>query len=302
MDDRVEEEGILAAIVRRPGGPVSLGIVRTADPDWSRDLSAAAALVAGGVPLRLVEGARRREPAVAAVERAWAALADARITPESLADLLLVLLRTTLDQPVPSGISRFDGAEAAPPFRPTAAHPRAYEGTGARPPKVRGPRRFDLRTVALDPRASRALVERFPAEVEAALARLAEPDRLHARLALGREPAGAPGWDGAALPGDFRRLVWPHLRFAAADLVPEVLGAFRRHPPAVSRSLAAAAAWWLARGPVGEALEWLRAALALPSDRAEMALFAVVGRRRLGGELQTELRSGRSLRRAGSPA
>jgi len=265
-------QSALVAIARRRGGPVAVRFERTADFDWTGDPVAAAALVARRVPLRVVEGAVR-DPAVAEVRRAWTALSAARVAPDSIAALLLVLVRTTLDEPVPSGVARFDGAEPPPPFRPTAAHPRAYEGTGARPPKRSAPRRFDLQAVALDPRASRALVEQFPREVAGALALLAEPDRERAARLLGDEPEGAAAWDGAALPPPFRLLVWPLLRWTPGDPTARVLGELRRHGPVASSALATAAGWWLARGSGPGALPWLHAALALPPELAEVALF-----------------------------
>src|SRR5215471_3704285 len=98
----------LVAIARRPGGPVSVRIERTADPDWAGDPLAASALVARQLPLRVVEGGgggAGRDAAAVEARRAWTSLAAARITPESVAALLLVLLRTTLDEPVPSGLA-----------------------------------------------------------------------------------------------------------------------------------------------------------------------------------------------------
>jgi len=259
----------LVAIVRRPGGPVPLRIELTADLDWAGNPVAAAALVAERIPLRVVE-AGDRDQAVVEVRRAWQSLGAVRITPESVAALLLVLVRTTLDEPVPSGVARFDGAEPEPPFRPTAAHPRAYEGTGARPPKRPAPRRFDLQAVALDPRASRALVEQFPREVAAAQALLAEVDRERAVLALGDEAAG---WDGTGLPAPFRRMVWPRLRWAPVQPAARVLADVRRHGPDAVPGLLAATGWWLARESTERVLPWLHGALALPGDMAEVALF-----------------------------
>jgi hypothetical protein len=250
------EQPALVSIVRRPDGPTAVRIERTAVPDWAAAPRSASALVASGLPLRVVE-AGAGDRAVAEVRRAWDSLADARITPSSVAALLLVLRRAVLDEAIPSGVVRFDRATAAAPFRPTAAHPRAYEGTSARPPKAPAPRRFDLRAVALDPRASRDFVERFASEVAAASDLLEEAD-------------GVAGWDGMALSHRFRTLVWPRLRWMPGRPTASVLSALRRPTP----SLAVAAAWWLAED-VSEAaaLAWLGAALALPDELAEVALF-----------------------------
>src|SRR5262249_36485244 len=154
----------------------------------------------------------------------------------------------------PSGVARFDGAEPPPPFRPTAAHPRAYEGTGARPPKLPAPRRFDLQAVAIDPRASRALLERFGGEAAAARALPSRTDGEGAARALHDEPAGITGWDGTGLPRLFRLLVWPLLRWVPGDPAARVLGELQRLGCASRPSLLTAIAWWLAQGPPDEAL------------------------------------------------
>lgn len=266
----------LIAIARRADGPVPVRVERTAEPDWTGDPMGAAALVAERVPLRTVDrddAVAGRDPTVIEARRAWASLESARITPDSAAALLLVLVRTTLDEPVPCGIARFDGAEPPAPFRPTAAHPRAYQGTAAKPPKRPAPRRFDLQAVALDPRASRALVEQFPREVAAARGLLAEPDRVRVARALEDEPAGVAAWDGTALPGWFRCRVWPQLRWLPGDATARILDELRHRAPAAAPSLLAAIGWWLTQDTRDAALPWLHAALALPDELAEVALF-----------------------------
>lgn len=252
---------------------------RTAELPWADDPLAAARAVAGAIPLRIAESnLDSLDPTalriVGAVAEAWNRLADVQINPSSLTDVLTLLTRTVLEERRPAHVSSFRGARAAPVFRPTAAHPRAYEGTGARPPKTPAPRRFDLRSVALDPRACRALFAEFRDEADAAVQLTPAHLRTRASSVAG-DGADVSGWDGMALPRAFRVLAWPHLRWVTGDPVGPILGALRRLDRQDDQPFVAIMAWWLATGQARDGLAWLHAALELPPDVADVVLYVL---------------------------
>lgn len=247
---------------------------------WGSAVLEAVAALAESLPLSLVETDLHTLPAdqrrgIAHLVQAWDRLGSAQVTAASLADVLLVLTDTTLDEPVNSGISSFRGTEPVAPFRPTAAHPRAYEGTGARPPKPRAPRRIDLHAVALDPRASRILLDEFATTLPAAIQLLPTDlaPRTRRALSLAAEERTLAGWEGTALQRNFRVLVWPQTRWLPDVDLARLYGAFRSHGRHSELSLYVAAAWWLAERSPEAALPWLHAALQLPGRLAEVALM-----------------------------
>ena len=271
-------------VIRRTEGLLLLGVEQTEALPWSSAPLDAIAVVADHTPLAAVEMTlddvpSERRAHLRDLSAAWRRLAAARVTPASLADLLHVLVGSALEEPVDSGIGSLRGAEPLPAFRPTAAHPRAYEGTGARPPKPRAPRRLDLRSAALDPRAVRLLLTEFAGMLPDALRLLPDAVATDARalVSCGSADRAPGGWDGTARPRHVRTLVGLATSTLPHDEVAPLLGALRRHGRNDAPSLHLAAAWCITQGTPEAALAWLLAALRLHDRLCEVALMVWAG-------------------------
>jgi hypothetical protein len=109
-----------------------------------------------------------------AVKTAWDSLADVRqLTADTLKSVLVVLIET-----VPEA---FDRPMGAPPFRapiaptapaPTAAHPRAYQGTTQKPPKTKASAAVDVRAYLCNPAAVSDLLTRLAPHWDEAVSKL----------------------------------------------------------------------------------------------------------------------------------
>lgn len=153
---------------------------------------------------------------------AWDALNDVRQPGEDvLFSVLIVLLETVVGRVETSLPLPFD--DLTPPRRiaPTAAHPRAFQGTTVRPPKAKTPPSVNLQPALCDPAAQRELLARLRPFRPGALARLARlgydisalrglPDDADPYAAV-HHGWGGPREDGA-FPDTFRRCLYPLLR------------------------------------------------------------------------------------------
>jgi hypothetical protein len=171
--------------------------------------------------------------------QAWGRLADAGAHGDDvLADVLLVLLTT-----VPS--ARTEAVPVSPlgpvaaPFRPTAAHPRAFQGTKCQPPKATSALRGDLRPLLCSTARVRSLLQLLWHSKSEALRRLKklgfQPAGL-ARLARHDSPPPEPYVvfhhdDAPALPRlapTFVERILPSLSGASWSLVRQVVAAYHR--------------------------------------------------------------------------
>ena len=168
----IRESGALTARLARP----------LIAPDFSSREAAARAAETGNwhkiveCPLAALEPGLF--PSKAQLAAAWVALGRVSGPPsaDTLTDLRLVLAETVLGRPAPDAHPALPVLVQERRVRPTAAHPRAYQGTKHKPPKEKGVVPVDLRpalcgTLRLD------LLSEAEAAQWAAEARLPEPFR-----------------------------------------------------------------------------------------------------------------------------
>lgn len=168
-----------------PGQSEAQPIIRTADALYRQTRQVAAAFralpefgatladipqccVLEREPLDIPRTAREKRLAAA-----WDSLGSVRIpAAETLEALLTVLIETVFeDAERPLGPLPFTDA-AAPQVRPTAAHPRAYQGTKYKPPRDRAPQAVDPRPYLRDRVAVSELLSRLAPFRDAAVSTL----------------------------------------------------------------------------------------------------------------------------------
>lgn len=152
---------------------------------------------------------------------AWDALGSVRQPGENvLFSVLIVLLETVVGRFETCSPLLFDGLTPTRRPAPTAAHPRAYQGTIIKPPKAKVPPSLNLRPALCDPAAQRELLARLRPFWPGALARLARAgyDLSALRdLSDDADPYAAVhhDWSGpradGAFPDTFRRCLYPLL-------------------------------------------------------------------------------------------
>ncbi|MEM7201510.1 MAG: hypothetical protein AAF628_14670 [Planctomycetota bacterium] len=237
-----QESEVRIALLRRVDGLFALSVARDASGDAPVYRERLQSLPGHG------PGGAEAAPLLAA----WQALAAVREVRIDVLEAVRRVLRDTVADPEGERptLERLQIAPPPPPHVPTAANPRAYQGTKDRPPKPRRPQPMDLRPFLCVAGGQDRLIERLtnalgpvdlPAEARdvppgfrRGLAWLArrDPDRfanpvaLHHRLGLERDLPlrRAVAWFAASASG---RLGWlevlcritPSRRLALLDLV-----------------------------------------------------------------------------------
>lgn len=193
----------LTAILRNSDGLTTLRLNLSDGETWIES------------PLRPSEPNRR-------LLAAWDALGSVHQPDKNvLFSVLVVLLETVVGRFETCSPLLFDGLTPTRRPAPTAAHPRAYQGTIIKPPKAKVPPSLNLRPALCDPAAQRELLARLRPFWPGALARLARAgyDVSALRdLPDDGDPYAAVhhGWGGPrednAFPDTFRRCLYPLLR------------------------------------------------------------------------------------------
>jgi len=245
----------LIGIIRDNGALTARLARQSMAPDFGAREAVAQAAKAGGwyeiveCPLDALEPALF--PKKAQLRSAWEALGHVSGPMDGThADLRLTLVETVLGRPSPEALPPLAlGPETLKPrVKPTAAHPRAYQGTKHKPPKGKAALPSDLRPALCETK----------------------------RLGLLPEAEEAQSAAEARLPELFRTSLYPLVRPQAAAEIADALALYWAlgldHDPA--RMAAVAYLFSLRSGPNTRA--WCRFAAALPEEHRTPLLHLLI--------------------------
>ncbi len=276
----------LIAVLRRPDG-LFARVSRRREPfERPRPAGAAEAVSLAGhdpyaeevIPLR--DAPLARQGALALLPTSWDAVG--RVTAfdaPTLAHVLNVLVHTLPDPEAVPDLPPLRFKEPPAPPQPTAAHPRAYQGTKTNPPKPQQPASVDLRPNLCVPRDVNRLLLRLAPLVTEAEPVLDRFDLLPGRFPRLLDDEGRPldpylqychraGRESLhALPGPFRRGLLFWLRGCPWEGVRRALGLYwglglETNPPLL-RCVGRLLATCLTPG----ALDWIELLLPQPPER-----------------------------------
>jgi hypothetical protein len=210
--------------------------------------------------------------------QSWQALESVTIwNAEVLANVLHVLIGTIADPAADvADVPALVVSEPVTPPRPTAAHPRAYQGTKYKPPKPPRPEPVDLRPHLCRAADESRVLERLSPHFDAAVARV-ERDHPYGEVlrSYGTESLRpyAQCWmpachkDIAALPAGFRRSLLWSLRGCAWEHVSAALAAWWALGLAEDDRLRCCVSTLLSLCPMRQIVDWCHVIAQMPPHR-----------------------------------